>query len=769
VLAGYPLFEAPGYEVGSVAALLAAAAAGVFGIAAARRERAGPAPSPAAAAGAGALLAALVAAAFTVGAVARAALGPCSAAGALGFVPALALPSAILGGAAAATAGFLAGGRRARAAALYALFALGALAAGLARAYVGPGAWVSDALLVHWPGPIYDEALAIDARLVLSRLGSAALGAGIAAAAEAVARLRRRAAPALPLAALALALAALAGLRAAGDALGVPRDRPAVARALGGVREGPRCTVHFPAEKPDPAADALLAECEFHAADVAALLGIADPPRVTVFAHRSFAEKRRLVGAAATDFTKPWLAEIHLTDSPLPHPVLRHEVVHAVAAALADGPLRVPARAGVLWSAGLVEGLAVALEVPRSRATVHEWTRAARDAGVLPDVATILSPEGFLAHAPARAYTTAGSFLRFLLDTRGPERVAALYRTGDLAGAMGAPVPALVAEWNRFLDGVEVPQGIRVAARARMGGPSLFAKVCAREAAGLRADAGAAAGAGRAGEAEALYRRAAAVSGSAADLRAAADVLLREGALDRAFEAYREALVATPQTDAPGRAAVAIADGDIAWRRGEVAAAASRYWEVIATWPDRAELRLLQAKLVALSDRDLGPPARDYLLGLGDPAAALARVARVDHPLAAYLVGRALHARGEWSAAAPELARAAEDRGPRKLPQVLRDEAAFLWAEARCLGGGNAAAEDARAWFAARRTEAPAAADRERAAASLRRCKTAPPSGGAIPSHPAAPAPHPATRTPAPAPAGAGPPPAPAPAGASRD
>ena len=227
----------------------------------------------------------------------------------------------------------------------------------------------------------------MDARVLLFRVEAATSAVALVALAEAAVRARRAGlrAAAAPLVALAVAGgAALAGARYAATRSCSPATRDGIARALGGRREGPRCTLLFPAEKPAAAAGALLAECEFHAADFARALGLAAPPRVTVTVYRSAAEKRRLVGAAATEFAKPWLGEVHVVDSPSPHPLLRHELVHAVAGAIAKGPLRVPARAGVLPSPGLVEGLAVALEVPRGDWTIHEWSRAARDLGLPP-------------------------------------------------------------------------------------------------------------------------------------------------------------------------------------------------------------------------------------------------------------------------------------------------------------------------------------------------------------------------------------------------
>jgi tetratricopeptide (TPR) repeat protein len=434
---------------------------------------------------------------------------------------------------------------------------------------------------------------------------------------------------------------------------------------------------------------------------------------VTAWVYRSAEEKRRLVGAAATEYAKPWLSEIHLVDAPLPHPILRHEVVHAVAAPVAGGLFGVPARAGVVISAGLLEGLASALETPRGRWTVHQWSRAARDLGLLPDVTRIVGPAGFWSQAPARAYTAAGSFLGFLLERHGAEKVRAAYRSGDVASAMGVPLPALADEWQRFLDGVEPGPGVLLAARGRLSRPSLFARPCAREVATLEARAAAAAAGGRTAEACALYAKAAAQTGSAADLKAAADVRVRAGDLDGAAEGYRAAAIAAGE-DGALRAAVVAAQGDLAWRRDEIAAAVSAWTTALATRPERGDERLLEAKVVAAADPELGPAVRPLLLGDGDPAVALAEAASVPRPLSAYLLGRALAARGEASRAEPELARAVA--GP--LPPALAREAALLLGGARCAAGDRAAGEATLRPLAERGS----AADRARADEALRRC-----------------------------------------------
>jgi hypothetical protein len=719
---GVPLLDAPGYELGMAGAWIAVALAAPLGIAAARHERRRPVPSPAAAAAATATVLVALLALLLAGNALRAVAGPCRALAAVGLFPLLAVPSAILGSAVAAAAGFVAR-RRSRAVLLYAGVVLASLAATLRAAYAGPQAFLLDPFLGWWPGPLYDEALRADPRVVLARLAAALGGIAVAAAAELVLRAARRGGGALarlraaagPAIALAAAAGAIVATHAATAALGLAPERTAIARQLGGVREGAACTIHYPGEKPAAAARGLLAQCELDAADVARALGLERPPRVTVWVYRSAEEKRRLVGAEGTNYTKPWIPEIHLNDAPLPQPVLRHELVHAIAGALAAGPLRVPARALVFVRPGLVEGLAVALEVPRGPWTIHQWARALRDEGRLPDPEALLSPAGFLGAAPARAYTAAGSFLRFLLERYGAERVAALYRSGDLAGALGVPAHEAAEAWQRFLDGVEVPGPLAAAAHARFARGSLFARRCVREAASLAVEASDAAARGRGAEAAACLRRAAELGGGASELRAAGDALARSGDLEGAARAYREALAVAGEADTALRSTVLSAQGDLAWRRGAPGEAAARYGEALALGPERAEARLLEAKLAALSDPDLAAAARGWLLGEGDGALALARVAQAPAPLASYLVGRAAAARGEAALAAEALGRAAAGR----LPDAIALEARFLLGEARCAAGdatGGAAVLEPLA------REAEEGGDRERAAAGLRQC-----------------------------------------------
>jgi tetratricopeptide (TPR) repeat protein len=438
-----------------------------------------------------------------------------------------------------------------------------------------------------------------------------------------------------------------------------------------------------------------------------------------VWLYRSAEEKRRLVGAGRTSFSKPWLAEIHVHEQGVPHPILRHELVHALASAAAGGPLRVPARAGLLVNAGLVEGLAVALEGPTGSFGVHGLARAMRDQGRLPQLASLLGASGFFGAAPARAYVAAGSFLRFLLDRYGPAPVAAAYRSGDVARALGRPLADLDAEWQRFLDGVSISPALAAAAEARFEPPSLFARACAREVATLGGEAARASASGHPAEAEALLRRSSALSGGdPTPLRPAAEAWHAAGDTSRAQAILEEALASARARG--GRHALQAALlgslGDLRLRRGDGAGAVDRYRAALALGPVGAEARSLRARLAAASDVGLRAEVAPWLLGAGDPALALSRLAQSDTALARYLLARARLARGAPSRALADL----EALDVRALPDpAFVEEAQRMAAEASCLAGRWDAGIAAWKALAARATEDGA---RDQAEDAARRC-----------------------------------------------
>ncbi|AKU91315.1 hypothetical protein AKJ08_1702 [Vulgatibacter incomptus] len=685
-----PLARVPGFESALAANVVVAILGGILGVASARQERqlstAGqrvrfePSPSSLTAALRSTFAAFLpvagIVAAFACAASIAGLFGPhCSITAGLGWYPVLPLPSALLSCAVGVLCGALFSRRFAPGLAFAGILLLSLVASALPLA-VGPQAFLYNALAGYLPGPLYDEVVRIGPALLWYRLHTLVL----AAAAIGAGGLAWGGKPAFRPASMGLLAASLAlafwGFSARHEH-GWEQSAASVENALGARREGARCTVILPRELDRADAARFVDECDHRVDELEAFFGV-HASRPTVFLYRSKEEKRRLTGAAGTQFAKPWLGQIHVENRGFPHPILKHELAHLVAGPLGRAPFDVAASAfGLLPIQGLVEGAAVAADWPPGELSVHEEAKAMRELGLAPRLDRILSATGFWSESAPRAYTYAGSFVRWLVETRGPERFGRLYRDGDFEAAYGAPLAALVHEWERHLDELELADGARALAELRFRRPAIFRRPCAREVAELSADAGAALASGDGLRSAELYGRCAALDpGDPTFLRAQAAAFASAGS-SAPIESLLDVAERHPARTALLRANLLALLGDARAKSGELSAAASAYAEAAKIEVDAGALRTLTVKLEATSDPRIAAVVLPYL-DVGSDTKLLAirelLTERPDFRTGWYLVGRRLQQRGEAAAALDALDRALE---PGLLP-VLSFEAGRL-------------------------------------------------------------------------------------------
>ncbi|MBS2023993.1 MAG: hypothetical protein JST92_16435, partial [Deltaproteobacteria bacterium] len=398
-----------------------------------------------------------------------------------------------------------------RAGLLYALVALVSLADTLAPVLAGPQVFAHNHLLGLYPGPIYDEAIALTPAILRFRLITLAL-ALVCALVPWVRPLWRERGfglwPRLLAAKIVLvALAALLGAHLVSKPL-----RPTIAdldEALGGRIETAHLILHFPREKSGLERTLMVRDAEASVTAVLEFFALPAGPlhKVDVFLYHSAEEKQRLIGAADTSFAKPWLHEVHTNDAPAPHPVLRHELVHAFGAEVSHTPFGVPGRlGGLVPDMAFIEGLAVAGDFPWGEGTIHEETAAMRAQGRLPDLVQLFSPGRFYGESGARAYTAAGSLLRFLWETRGPAALARAYASPQGIAVLG-PLDQLVAGHAKFLDTIQVPPNVASNASLRFAAPAIVHKRCPHEVADLERRAAQAANRGDSEAALALFEQ----------------------------------------------------------------------------------------------------------------------------------------------------------------------------------------------------------------------------------------------------------------------
>ena len=366
---------------------------------------------------------------------------------------------------------------------------------GLFRLWDTPAIFSYVHTVGYAPGTIYDEGLRIPlpywsfrGLTLLLYAGIALLGFGILS--------RERMRPSLrrtlerPGAAL-LGLVLLTGFTAGeiyGPELGHRSSLGMMNQTLGSSsrEDSERCELIVPSELPPERIRRFGQECDFHVRRLERTLAVEHPERIRVFLFRNAAEKQRLMGAGRTYIAKPWRDEIYLQIAAWPHLVLAHELAHIVAGAASSTFLRIPmTHGGMIPNPGLIEGVAVAAAWDlREELTPHQWSRGMMELGELPSISTLMGL-GFGTLPARRAYSASGSFMRWILDTRGTEAVNQAYAEGTLE-SLGR-IADLEAEWQGFLAGsVPLDEDEKNRIALAMHRRSIFSAVCPHHMAGCK-------------------------------------------------------------------------------------------------------------------------------------------------------------------------------------------------------------------------------------------------------------------------------------------
>lgn len=536
----------------------------------------------------------------------------------------------------------------------------------------------------YFAGSIYDEALQPVTTHAWFRAYT--LSAAVAAVGLVVLRGAHRA---QDRALFLLAMTSAITLFAYRGELGIERNRAYVERALGGRLETAHFEIFFDAGALDETARKLLAsDHEARFEEIRRVLGVEAPaPKLRSFIYANREQKGALMGARNTLFAKVWLGEMQLLWSGLGDSMLAHELTHLMLARSAGNWTGLPMRFGLPLN-GVLEGVANAVEWSAEERDDHAWSAAIVRLGKGVPVAELMTPTGFWSRSGDTVYTLSGSFIRWLIETRGPATFLAVYRSGDPVAAYGADWASLESGWRAFLSAYPLRAEELDAASFRFDRPSVFEKRCARtiasrfEEASSKLSEGADAAARRCLEqiladdpSNLLYKmRVAGLLRRAGEPRRAEALVLEVAEDGRATRAQRGEAKRTA--------------GDLAWTRGEIATARRLFEEALELTPGSGGRRALGVRLQALAEAEERPRAADAIrryLGAEGPAIAVSAselgeaVATEQSQVARYLLAVRL-LQLEVSAATERLAleAMAAERDPARAAFLLRVQGRYL-------------------------------------------------------------------------------------------
>jgi hypothetical protein len=186
-------------------------------------------------------------------------------------------------------------------------------------------------------------------------------------------------------------------------------------------------------------------------------------------------QKKMLTGAGQTSYVPVWITQdqTHIAQNHL-NRVLKHELVHIAGKQFGNF-------FGASINIGLVEGLAVALAPERYRSTIDQLVAAREDWPDADELKRLFSPIGFYTAAGPVSYVISGSFVKHLIENYPVDNFREAYRTGNIEQAY-APLTFedLAAGWHSHLAGIELEEEDIRRSAALFRSPSIFDKPCPR-------------------------------------------------------------------------------------------------------------------------------------------------------------------------------------------------------------------------------------------------------------------------------------------------
>lgn len=215
---------------------------------------------------------------------------------------------------------------------------------------------------------------------------------------------------------------------------------------------------------------------EFHFQQIIKLLEIDWPVdrKIESFLYANAWQKKELVGAKFTSYVPIWLKQdqLHIAKQHLDD-VLKHELVHVISKRFGNSLFNGS------WSIGLIEGLAEGIARDASpESTLDQILAADPPYPNSSQMKNALSFSGFYSSAGSISYSTAGSFVGYLLKNYPVSNFKKAYSSSSFDEAYSISFDSLVSKWHRSLPASEIDSVDQQVSNAIFSQRSIFQKTC---------------------------------------------------------------------------------------------------------------------------------------------------------------------------------------------------------------------------------------------------------------------------------------------------
>lgn len=344
----------------------------------------------------------------------------------------------------------------------------------LIEIYFNPQVYFYNPIIFYFPGTIYDEALAVNSRLILYRAFNLLyFGILIILAYRSYFRIGTLSKKA----AILFAIIPAAIFVYFSAHFGFSTTLTKLQERLDNEIETEHFIIRYQPGMNEQFTKSLALHHEYFYGELKEFLQTEPKEKIRSFIFDSRKDKKELIGSANADIAKPWLYQIY-TAAENYNETLKHEIAHCFSAEFGKGLFKLADN----FNPSLIEGIASASDPLFDENYIDYAAAAAYKNGYRIRIKDLYGYFSFFGNVSTLSYVYAGSFTKFLISNYGLKKFKQLYNDLDFRNVYGISIEVLSQEFYKYLSGIAA-EGTQHQANYYYGRKSIFYKVCPRYAA----------------------------------------------------------------------------------------------------------------------------------------------------------------------------------------------------------------------------------------------------------------------------------------------
>lgn len=216
---------------------------------------------------------------------------------------------------------------------------------------------------------------------------------------------------------------------------------------------------------------------EYFLEEIEKTLDVKQREKINSYIFGTKEQKRKLFGSGNADVAKPWLGDIYINFENFDK-TLKHELIHVIAKKFGVTIFKVADKI----NPSIIEGLAMAIENNFDGNSIHSMAKRAYQAGYKYSIEKLFTGLNFFSQTSTISYVYAGSFIKYLGDKYGIEKIKKLYGDIDFQKLFSKNINSLATEYEAFIKSYSIVFN-KYQAQLYFGGSTIFKKYCPRMAA----------------------------------------------------------------------------------------------------------------------------------------------------------------------------------------------------------------------------------------------------------------------------------------------